>query len=242
MKYSIIIPTLNEEKLLAGILSQLSSPHLKSDFDLEIIVSDGGSKDNTLKIALDYADIIIVHTGDNYQNIAAGRNEGAKFANGEILFFFDGDVMLEEPVKLFNFVRKNFENSNYLAMTTFVSVSPEESNIRDKFFHFCYNHYFQLMNNAGIGMGRGECHIIWKKVFDELGGYNETFIAGEDFDLYRRIRKKGNILYTGKLWVFESPRRFRKKGYLTVTWMWVKNGLSVWFKKKSISKIWEQVR
>jgi hypothetical protein len=98
------------------------------------------------------------------------------------------------------------------------------------------------MNNAGIGMGRGECHIIWKKVFDELGGYNETFIAGEDFDLYRRIRKKGNILYTGKLWVFESPRRFRKKGYLTVTWMWVKNGLSVWFKKKSISKIWEQVR
>ena len=242
MKYSIIIPTLNEEKLLAGILSQLSAQHLKSDFDLEIIVSDGGSKDSTLNIALDYADIIIVHTGNNYQNIAAGRNEGAKFANGEILFFFDGDVRLEEPIKLFNFVKNNFENSNYLAMTTFVSVFPEESNFRDRFFHFCYNHYFQLMNNAGIGMGRGECHIIWKKVFDDLGGYNETFIAGEDFDLYRRIRKKGNILYTGKLWVFESPRRFRKKGYLPVTWMWVKNGLSVWFKNKSISKVWEQVR
>ena len=76
----------------------------------------------------------------------------------------------------------------------------------------------------------------------KLGGYNEKFAAGEDFDLYRRIRSEGNILFTNRIRVYESPRRFRKRGYFSVTWMWIKNGISVWFKDKSISKIWEQVR
>jgi len=47
IKYSIIIPTLNEEYFLEKILL-----HLKSfDRDFEIIISDGGSSDNTLRIA-----------------------------------------------------------------------------------------------------------------------------------------------------------------------------------------------
>ncbi len=242
LKYSIIIPTLNEEKLLPGILKQLKNPELSENFDLELIVSDGGSKDNTLKIALDYADIITVHTEEEFQSIASGRNEGAKLANGEILFFFNGDVIIEDPLKLFNFVKNIFENSSYLAMTGFVSIFPSEAKILDRLFHYCYNHYFQLLNNIGVGMGRGECHIIRKEIFEKLGGYNTDFFAGEDFDLFRRISSKGKILFTNKIRVYESPRRFRQKGYFTVTWMWIKNGLSVWLKNKSISKIWEQVR
>lgn len=242
MKYSIVIPTLNEEKLLPGLLKQLKDPQLTADFDLEIIVSDGGSKDNTLKIALDYADIITVHEGEKYQSIAEGRNKGARFATGDILFFLNGDIRIEDPVKLFNFVKNNFENSNYLAMTVFVNVFPEQTKILDKIFHYCYNHYFQWLNNIGIGMGRGECQIIRREIFNEVNGYNEDFIAGEDFDLFRRIRRLGNILYTGNVRVFESPRRFRQKGYFAVTWMWTKNGISVLLKNKSISKIWEQIR
>jgi glycosyltransferase involved in cell wall biosynthesis len=242
LKYSIIIPTLNEEKLLSGILKQLTNPELTDNFDFELIVSDGGSIDNTLRIALDYADTIVVHTESNYQSIASGRNEGAKLANGDILFFFNGDIRIEDPLKLFNFVRDKFENSSYLAMTGYVSVFTEEEEIPDKVFHFLYNHYFQLLNNIGVGMGRGECHIVRKEIFEELGGYNEELFAGEDFDLFRRIRNKGKILYSGKIRVYESPRRFHKKGYFTVTWMWTRNGLSVWLRNKSISKIWEQVR
>lgn len=242
MKYSIIIPTLNEEKLLPGILNQLANPELRKLFDLEIIISDGGSKDNTLKIALDYADTITVYTEDKFQSIAAGRNIGAKFATGDILFFFNGDVIIEDPLKLFNFAKEIFDNSSYLAMTGFISIFPGDANLLDKLFHYCYNHYFQLLNNIGVGMGRGECQIIRKEIFEELCGYNENCIAGEDFDLFRRIRKKGEIKFTGKIRIYESPRRFRKIGYFSVTWMWIKNGLSVWFKNKSISKIWEQVR
>lgn len=242
MKYSIVIPTLNEEKLLPDLLKQLTDPVLRNDFDLEIIISDGGSRDNTIKIALDYADIVTVYTNDKIQNIAAGRNEGAKKASGDILFFLNGDIRIDEPLKFFNFIRNNFEISGYLAMTVFVSIFPEESNKTDKIFHFCYNHYFRWLNNIGIGMGRGECQIVRKNIFEEIKGYNENLAAGEDFELFHRIRKKGDILYTDKIRVFESPRRFRLRGYFTITWIWTKNSFYILLKNKSISKIWEQVR
>jgi glycosyltransferase involved in cell wall biosynthesis len=220
----------------------LSAPELKTDFDLEIIVADGGSKDNTLNIALDYADIVTVHTDNNVQNIAAGRNAGARMANGDILFFLNSDIRIDESGKFFNFVKDYFVNSSYLAMTVFVSIFPEESNTLDRVFHYFYNRYFRWLNNIGIGMGRGECQIVRNEIFEKVNGYNENLAAGEDFDLFRRIRKIGDILYTGRIRVYESPRRFRQRGYFAVTWVWTKNGLSVLLKNKSISKIWEQVR
>ncbi len=242
MKYSIIIPTLNEEKFLPVLLKQLTDTRLKEFFDPEIIVSDGGSSDDTVKIALDYADIITVHTGGKLQTIAEGRNKGAALASGDVLVFFNGDVRIKEPLNFFRFIDGNFKSHNYLAITGYVSIYPELACTLDKIFHFCYNHYFEFLNNSGVGMGRGECHIIRKEIFTKLGGYNENFAAGEDFDLYRRISSEGEILFTKKIRVYESPRRFRKRGYFSVTWMWIKNGVSVWFKNKSISKIWEQVR
>ncbi len=242
MKYSIIIPTLNEEKLLPDLLKQLTDSRLEEICKPEIIVSDGGSKDETVKIALDYSDIVTVHTGDKLQTIAEGRNIGAALASGDILVFFNGDVRIEDPLNFFRFIDSNFQTRDYLAITGYVSIYPEQAGTLDKIFHYCYNHYFQFLNNAGVGMGRGECHIIKKEIFRKLGGYNENFAAGEDFDLYRRIRSEGEILFTERLRVYESPRRFRKRGYFSVTWMWIKNGISVWFKNKSISKIWEQVR
>jgi len=51
LRYSIIIPTLNEEKLLPNLLKLLSHQELKKKYDYEIIVSDGGSKDCTIEIA-----------------------------------------------------------------------------------------------------------------------------------------------------------------------------------------------
>jgi glycosyltransferase involved in cell wall biosynthesis len=242
LKYSIIIPTLNEEKRLPDLLKQLTDEEVTKSFPLEIIVSDGGSKDDTVKIALEYADIITVHTEDKIQNIAEGRNKGAQLASGDILIFFNGDVRIDKPVNFFRFIEENLFKHNYLAITGYVSIYPEQAVLLDNIFHYCYNHYFQLLNNIGVGMGRGECHIIRKNIFDKLNGYNDKFAAGEDFDLYRRIRREGDILFTNKIRVYESPRRFRKRGYFNVTWMWIKNGISVWLKNKSISRIWEQVR
>jgi len=242
LRYSIIIPTLNEEKLLPDLLKQLSDPAFKKKYDYEIIVSDGGSKDKTIEIAKQYSDIVEVHSGSKKQNIAEGRNVGAKNSNGEILIFLNGDIILPGVEVFFKYIENNFINSTYLAMTCFVKVFPQEQILPDKIFHTVFNNYFRLINALGIGMGRGECHVIRKEVFNKFNGYNEELAAGEDFDLFRKIRRAGKILFSKDLFIFESPRRFRKLGYKYVTWIWIKNGFSVFFKEKAISKEWEQIR
>ena len=242
MKYSIIIPTLNEEKLLPDLLKQLSNPEYKNKYDYEIIVSDGGSEDKTVEIARKYSDIVKVHSGNTRQNIAAGRNIGASCANTDIFIFFNGDIIIPDVDYFFNYVENKFLNSDYLAMTCIVKVFPEEEILTDKIFQTIYNIYFRFLNFTGVGMGRGECQVIRKEIFYRFKGYNEELAAGEDFDLYKRIRKEGKILFSKDLFIFESPRRFRRLGYKYVSWIWIKNGFSVFFKGKAISKEWEQIR
>ncbi|MCK7523030.1 MAG: glycosyltransferase [Ignavibacteriales bacterium] len=113
LKYSIIIPTLNEEALLPKLLNQLNDKILKSNYDYEIIISDGGSKDKTLEISRKLADKIIPNQEQGSQNIATGRNIGAKSASGEILIFLNGDVVLNDAFYFFDYLEKRFINSKY---------------------------------------------------------------------------------------------------------------------------------
>lgn len=240
--YSIIIPTLNEEKLLPVILGQLSDPLLRKKYDYEIIISDGGSTDKTLKIAEKSADKICTNKDGKIQNIAIGRNVGAKAASGNILIFLNGDVYIKSPKDFFAFIKNVFVNSNYVAMTCAVKIPPDLELLSDRLFHGFYNTYFNFLNVIGMGMGRGECQIIRREIFEKIGGNNEVLAAGEDFDLFRKIRRLGKVLFSKELVIYESPRRYRKLGYFNVTFSWLKNSFSVVVKNKSISKEWEQVR
>jgi predicted glycosyltransferase involved in capsule biosynthesis len=123
-----------------------------------------------------------------------------------------------------------------------VWIYPEEEIISDKIYHTLYNNYFWILNYVGVGMGRGECQVIRKDVFLKVGGYNEECAAGEDFELFKRIRKLGKILFSKKVYVCESPRRFRRFGYAKVTLSWIVNSFSVIFKNRSMHSKWEQVR
>jgi glycosyltransferase involved in cell wall biosynthesis len=243
MKISFIIPTLNEEILLPVLLKQLFDIRNKDNYDFEIIISDGGSKDSTLSIAEKFADTIVKNESNNDQNIATGRNCGAAAAKGEILVFLNGDIRISDTEKFLLEIYNDFYPENkYLAMTCFVDVFPEEKILSDKIFITFYNKYFRLINFLGLGMGRGECHIIRKNIFNELGGYNEKLVAGEDFELFTRIRKKGKIFYSTKFKVFESPRRYRKLGHIRILVTWFINSIFVLITKKSLSNKWEEVR
>lgn len=241
MKLSIIIPTLNEEKLLPFLLKQLQD--IKKTYpETEVIISDGGSKDSTLNIAQNY-NCKIVKDDSETGNIASGRNYGAAHSSGEVLLFINADIRFQKPAIFFDYIYKNFPYSGFAAMTCFVKTFPEESRVQDQIFHSFYNAYFILLNRIGIGMGRGECQVVKREIFNNVGGYNIHLAAGEDFDLFRRIKNNGNkILFHRGFIVYESPRRYRKLGYLGVASLWTKNAVSILLKNKSLSKVWEQVR
>jgi glycosyltransferase involved in cell wall biosynthesis len=242
LTYSIIIPVLNEEKLLPQLLDQLTDPVLMDKFGYEIIVSDGRSTDGTINILQKYPDVSVVMPENEKQNIAGGRNTGARNASGEIFIFINADVLIKDLERFFLYLLRKFIPSGYSALTCKVKVFPREEIFSDIVFHWIYNNYFRLLNFIGLGMGRGECQVIRREAFLKAGGYNEKLAAGEDFDLFKRVKKFGKILFTNKICVYESPRRFRKVGYFKVTWSWIANAFAVIFKNKSISNEWEQIR
>ena len=245
MKYSpaisVIIPTLNEEKLISQTLAQFTS-EIKNQYRIQLIISDGGSKDKTLERLSPLVDILTSVQPGVKQNIPEGRNAGALKATGELLYFFNADTLIRNINEFFDITSKSFINPKILASTCRIRVFPDEALLKDKLFHNFYNFYVRSLNFLGMGMGRGECHIIRKDIFNRLKGYNESLSAGEDYDLFRRIRRIGKIKFCGKLTVYESPRRYRKFGYKKVVGDWIRNSLSVYFKNKSSSEEWEAVR
>lgn len=238
---SIIIPTFNEEKLIGQNLSQFT-PELKEKFKIEVIVSDGGSTDSTTDIAKKLCEKIIAPKPGEKQNISIGRNSGAKLVKGKTLYFMNADTLLENPDEFFQKTIEAFSDSKAVALACKVKVFPGEEKMTDRLFHYFYNNYVILLNFIGIGMGRGECHILRREIFDSVNGYNETLAAGEDFDLYKRIKKLGKIKFIKGLTVYESPRRYRKYGYFKVLADWTKNALFIFLGNKSASKEWEAVR
>src|SRR3990167_9713058 len=87
---SLVIPTLNEAKTLGKTLVGLSD-EIKKRYLVELIVSDGGSSDDTQELARQLGARVVLPEPGVKQNIAVGRNAGAAGASGEILIFLDAD-------------------------------------------------------------------------------------------------------------------------------------------------------
>ncbi len=242
---SVVVPTLMEEKILEETLS-IYTNEFKKKHNLELIVSDGGSTDGTIEIAKKYADKVVIHDGKSRQTISDGRNMGAEAAAGDTIVFINADTIPEDVDFFFEFINRwhngktNYKNAEALACT----VNPLETNLRikDKLFYAFYNRYVHFLNIVGLGMGRGECQIVRKKTFNRVGGYNEKYAAGEDFDLYRRIGKIAKIGFVKQLVVKESIRRFKRYGYFKTVLFWTMNSIYVMIFGKSYSKQWEAIR
>jgi glycosyltransferase involved in cell wall biosynthesis len=238
---SVIIPTLNEEKLLPGMLGQFSADAI-SRFDLQLIVSDGGSTDKTLEIARRFAHLVVENADGSKQTISIGRNRGASRASGDILVFLNADTLIKDVFAFFSRLSDVLRDQTIGAVTCSVQVYPTEERWTDVAFHCFYNWFFFMMNQVGMAMGRGECHIMRKSAFECVGGYSAGIAAGEDYDMFRKLKAVGRVLFLKELLVYESPRRYRKYGYAYVTLSWFFNFLSVFFLGRSILSQWKPVR
>lgn len=244
-RVSVVIPTLDEVKRI-GWLLETFTPDLRTRFGLEVIVSDGGSTDGTLEIAHRLADRVVVHPGPERQNISEGRNAGAAVASGDVLLFFNADVRFPDDAEAF--LADLIDAAEDGAATCRVGVHPDDARLADRLVLGACNVLFCGMNLVGGGMGRGECHAVRRDVFEAVGGYNEMYAAGEDFDLYHRIAQRARRRGEGRIrflwhWVlFEDPRRYRQIGYARTMWAWLRNSLYVTFFGRSYSKEWDPIR
>ena len=200
-----------------------------------------------MEIAKKYTDNIVIHSDKSRrQTIAEGRNEGARIAKGDVFVFINGDTFPDNPElffkEIYDWTLNKKDYSNCVALACKVFVEENERIFWDYVFYPLHNSYVRLLNFIGMGMCRGECQIIRAEAFKKVNGYNPKIAAGEDFDLYTRLVKIGKVKFVNDIQVFESPRRFRKYGYIRVLFSWTVNSLSVMLKGKSQSDEWEAVR
>lgn len=93
MKVSVIVPTYNEEKVIGECLESLQKQTYK---DLEVIVVDDGSRDNSkikiqnAKLQFKIKNLKLIE--QDHRGPGAARNLGAKHAKGRILVFVDSDM------------------------------------------------------------------------------------------------------------------------------------------------------
>lgn len=196
---SVIIPALNEEKYITMTLDSLKEQSFQN---FEVIVVDGGSTDKTREIAKRCARVII----EEKKGAGAARNTGAKYAKGNLLVFLDADTKPSKNL-LRRYVRIFSKNHRIVAATG--PILPIEKT--NKKIHMGYKFVTIVFVKASIYMGRasivGSNFAVRSRAFWKAGGFDESLITYEDWDLSTRLDKVGKIVYDKRASVRTSARR-----------------------------------
>lgn len=195
---SVIIPALNEEKYISHSMQGLKRQTFK---DFETIVVDGGSEDRTASLARRYAEVIVEYG----KGAGRGRNIGARAAKGKILVFLDADSK-PSPNLLLNY-HKIFQNRGVVAATG--PIRPlEKTSPKIRVGYVLVAVYFVklslLFGNPSI---IGSNFAVRADKFRLARGFNEKFLTYEDWDLSKRLKKYGEIVYSNDAVVNTSVRR-----------------------------------
>jgi glycosyltransferase involved in cell wall biosynthesis len=197
MTISVIVPTMNEEQFLPGLLDSLR----RQRFPLhEIIVADGFSRDRTRQIAKSRGCTIV--DGPGHPGI--GRNRGAAAATGDVLLFLDSDTLL--PPGFLRRLARAYENAGAVAAT--VTYRPEPVTLADQLIAVGANLAIIVMQGIQP-LAAGHCIMVSRAVFNAIGGFNESLKAAEDHDMVRRAARHGPFR------VFSIPLRVSTRRYMS---------------------------
>ena len=198
---SIVIPVLNESQTILDLLRHLKGMAFSMSNLSNIIVVDGGSSDNTLSLVSNYAETessVKVITSEKGR--ARQMNTGAKQADGSILYFLHADSY--PPQDYDRFIIDNVEHGN------------EAGCFKMKFDS---DHWWLRL--AGwltqfkwrACRGGDQSQFITKKLFKELGTFDERFIIYEDNDLINKLYAKRKFVVIQE-WLTTSARRYNENG------------------------------
>lgn len=198
---SIIVPTLNEAESLAETLAALQS--FKNS--AEIIVVDGGSRDETVSIAESFG----VRVLKSEPGRGAQMSAGANVARGETLWFLHADtISAPDSIEQIVGALKNpaIVGGNF-------TIRFAGGNQSARFLTWLYPRL------GKINLRYGDSAIFARReVYERIGGLRD-FPIFEDLDLMRRLRAAGKIV-TLPAEVVTSARRFENKNFALVFARW----------------------
>ncbi|NMA75367.1 MAG: glycosyltransferase [Bacteroidales bacterium] len=174
---SVIIPCFNSEK---WIIETLDSVRNQSYSNIEIIIVDDGSTDNTRYLVNEYGKDIIYLYQEN-KGPSAARNLGIKNAQGKYVAFLDSDDLWES--------HKLLEQISFLEKNSDVALVFSNVKVIDEGGNYLYTHYNQVPTEkrelitaffmGKIGMNTPTI-VVRKEAVDSVGGFDESLPMRED--------------------------------------------------------------
>lgn len=200
MQISIVIPTLNEERNIQRLMPYLKGlPH--QVYLKEVIVSDGGSTDNTVAVAKKAGARVLQAPS---RGRAVQMNHGAAQSTGDMLYFVHADVIPPKTC-LLDIVEATQEGH---CMGCFAYDFDSRATL------LRVNAFLTTFKWLASG-GGDQTFYIPKKVFKELGCFDEKLPIMEDFDFVKRAKKKYPFHLIPKK-VIVSARKYEQNSYLKV--------------------------
>ena len=189
---SVIIPTYNDgDYLKDAILSVSKSSHPL----LEIIVVDDGSKSEDARIIVELLsceiDIPIIYKRKDNGGPSSARNTGLNIARGEWISFLDSDdIMLPNSIKSKLEHFDNCKNTRNV-VGIYGSFIWSTSGLTQSFNQSCKPISRNYVGVMGKAPGGAPAYIFKRKALIHTGGFDESLIYNEDFDLLLRLIKSG---------------------------------------------------
>lgn len=215
MLLSVIIPSYNTKKILLDCLDSIIKN--TKGFTYEIIVVENGSKDGSLDAIKDYSkknhEVILV---DAKKNLGFGKanNLGAANAKGRYLLFLNSDTLIFDDV--LNISIENIQKDRHIGvyscrlLNADWSIQQSGGHFPNLFNVFAWQFFIddlpiigslipsfhpqksQYDKDQNMDWVTGAFMIIPKKIFDEVGGFDENiFMYTEEMELCFRISKLG---------------------------------------------------
>lgn len=165
----------------------------------EIIVADGGSTDQTRRVA-EKSGARVLHCGQRKRSHQL--NSGAETAAGEILYFLHAD---SSPPPGFDKMIVQSVSSGYGAGC--FRLKFDDSHPLLRFYGWCTRFDFDPFRFGDQTL------FITRQLFMEIDGYRDDLIVMEDQEIIHRIRRKTDFRLLKKS-VVTSARKYRKNGIL----------------------------
>lgn len=193
---SIIVLNFNGKKLLESFFESILGQKYK---EIEIILVDNGSKDDSLLfVKNNFPQVIIVANSTNHGFSEAG-NQGAKKAKGKYLFFLNNDAQIEKNSleKMVSFLENK---KDVILLGPFVykkdGITLESAGLYPTFLGIFYNPFSSKKKPFETFAITGAAMLIKRAWFEKINGFDKDFFAySEDIDLCIRTRILGGKIY-----------------------------------------------
>lgn len=207
--FSVVIPTLNEEKFLPKLLKDLAKQKEK---DFEVVIVDGKSTDKTKEVAQRFSKIFSLKFLDSKKrNVAFQRNLGADSSQGRYLVFLDADTRISSSF-LKKIKQKIIKDKGLVFIPYF---SPEKKFEEYRILFDLSNIMVEFSQNINRRFSLGGSMIFEKNFFLLIKGFNEKLFVSEDHELIQRVSRWGvkpKFLRNPKIII--CLRRTEREGWL----------------------------